>query len=119
MILTILGEPASKANSRIMARGISKSGKPYTRSIKSNKARNYLNDLQKQVCRIEPLLTEPLAINITIYYRTQRPDLDESVILDGLQGLIYQNDRQIREKHIYHAIDKDNPRAVIEIFLRD
>ncbi len=50
---------------------------------------------------------------IDIWYKSRRPDLDESLILDLLQGYAYINDRQIKEKHIYWHLDKENPRAVI------
>ena len=28
---------------------------------------------------------------------------------------VYENDRQVREKHVFHFIDRVNPRAEIEI----
>lgn len=52
-------------------------------------------------------------LTATIYYATRRPDLDESLIMDLLEGVAYKNDRQIKEKHIYHGLDKENPRAEI------
>ena len=52
---------------------------------------------------------------MTIYYKNRRPDLDESVILDCLEGYAYKNDRQVKEKHIYHGLDKKNPRAEITV----
>ena len=56
----------------------------------------------------------------TIYYASRRPDLDESLIMDGLQKAgILKNDRQIKEKHIYNRIDKVRPRAEIEIHSSD
>ena len=113
--LTVLGEPASKANSRKLVTN------PRTKRpmfIKSAKARAYVESLAHQVPRIDPLLTGPLVFTATIYYASERPDLDESVILDALEGRIYKNDRQVREKHISHAIDRTNPRAEIVIELR-
>ena len=56
-------------------------------------------------------------VDITIYYASRRPDLDESVILDCMQGFIYENDRQVKEKHIFHRLDKTNPRAEITVQL--
>ena len=53
--------------------------------------------------------------NIKIYYATRRPDLDESVILDCLEGKVYKNDRQVKVKHIFWGLDKENPRAEIEV----
>lgn len=32
-----------------------------------------------------------------------------------LQAGVYRNDRQVREKHVYHGIDKANPRAEIVV----
>ncbi len=57
-------------------------------------------------------------MTLTIYYATRRPDLDESLILDLLQGVAYRNDRQVRERHVFWGLDKDNPRTEIEIAKR-
>jgi Holliday junction resolvase RusA-like endonuclease len=109
--LVVNGEPASKANGRRVVRigGIS-------RSIKSKKALSYADAFLLQVQPVEPLLEGELAMTLHIYYASQRPDLDESLILDLLQGVLYKNDRQVRERHVYHFIDKLNPRT--EIWVR-
>ena len=112
--LIVNGEPASKANSR---RLVSIGGKP--RSIKSKKALSYADAFLLQVKPVEPLLEGELAVTMHIYYASQRPDLDESLILDLLQGVLYKNDRQVREKHIEHFIDKANPRTEIWVRPRD
>ena len=52
---------------------------------------------------------------MTIYYKSRRPDLDESVILDAMEKFIYKNDRQVKEKHIFWGLDVLNPRAEIEV----
>jgi Holliday junction resolvase RusA-like endonuclease len=111
--LTIFGEPASKSNSRQL---VTIHGRPAF--IKSKKALSFLKDFAVQCPTLNPLLEGDLAITMTIHYRTRRPDLDESVILDALQGKIYGNDRQIKEKHVFHAIDKTKPRVEISISLR-
>ena len=104
--LTIYGEPASKANSRRFVRpGL---------IIKSKKALSYADDFIRQ-CPVFELMEGELAIEISVWYRTQRPDLDVSLILDLLQGRAYENDRQVREMHLYHFIDKDNPRCEIVV----
>ncbi|MEE8222705.1 MAG: RusA family crossover junction endodeoxyribonuclease [Alphaproteobacteria bacterium] len=107
---TILGECASKANSRQL---VTIGGRP--RFIKSAKARGYVEGVKRQIRGLDPMLTGPLVVHITIYYATERPDLDEALILDALQGLIYKNDRQIREKHIYRELDRNNPRADVRV----
>jgi Holliday junction resolvase RusA-like endonuclease len=125
--LVIFGEPASKANQRQI---VTIGNRPAV--IKSKKARNYERDALRQIPpsarrRIEG----PVRVTLHLYYATERPDLDESVVLDVLQDRwskrqtngerilvqagIYRNDRQVREKHVHHRIDRANPRAEITI----
>lgn len=106
--LYILGEPASKANSRKFVFF----GKT-PRFIKSDKARAYAAEFVKQCPPLSPLMVGDLRVTMRIFYASRRPDLDESLILDLMQGLIYENDRQVKERHIYWGLDKDNPRAEI------
>jgi len=104
--LIIFGEPASKANSRWVVRygGMS-------RLIKSKKALSYA-DVFLQQCPVFPtLLTGDLKITLRIYYASRRPDLDESLILDLLQGRVYVNDRQVKERHCYWGLDPEHPRT--------
>lgn len=106
----IFGEPASKANSRRVVRfgGMS-------RLIKSAKALSY-SDAFKQQCKpLATLMTGDLRITLHIFYASRRPDLDETLILDLMQGLIYENDRQVKERHCYWGLDPENPRAEIII----
>lgn len=103
---TVHGEPASKANSRRWT------GKFF---IKSEKALNYGKEFQKQCPRLDELMEGDLRVTIRIFYRTRRPDLDASLIFDLMQGLVYTNDRQVREQHLYWGLDKDNPRAEITV----
>lgn len=103
--------------------------------IKSQKARDYLYAFSLQCPQLEPPMTGDLRVTMTIFYASRRPDLDESVILDAMQSRkvfekvpgkkrkqgrvvrnnIYENDRQVREKHIYWALDPANPRAEITV----
>lgn len=107
---TILGEPASKANSR---KAVVIKGRPAF--IKSDKARNYVKDFDEQCPRLEVPFEEDVKVEMIIYYATRRPDLDESLILDCMQGPIYKNDRQVKQKFIYWQLDKENPRSVIRV----
>lgn len=113
--LLILGEPASKANSR---KAVRFGNRPAF--IRSAKARSYEEDSLRQLrtqLRGHRIIDKQVAVEITIYYKTQRPDLDESLILDIMQKAgVYTNDRLVREKHIYHGIDKENPRSEITIW---
>ena len=107
---TILGEPASKANSRRLVRF----GKRIA-SIKSDKARAYAEAVAAQVPVLNKLMEGELRVDCTIYYASERPDLDPSIIWDALQGRIYKNDRQLREQHLFHEIDRERPRAELTI----
>lgn len=123
--LCIRGEPASKANSR---KFVTVANRP--RMIKSDKARTYERDALRQIpASARVRMAGPVRVTMRIFYSTERPDLDESLILDVLQdrfsgmgqyrqlvfGGVYRNDRQVREKHIYHAIDKKDPRTEIVV----
>ena len=108
----IFGEPASKANCRRIVRygGMS-------RMIKSAKALSYVDMFKRQVVGSsgEPLEGD-VSVTMTIWYASRRPDLDESLILDLLQGHAYLNDRQVKEKHIYWGgVDKEHPRTEIRV----
>ena len=110
--MVIYGEPCSKANSRRLVK--SKSGRPLF--IKSQKALNYVKSFCEQCKALDPLIVDDVAVLIRIYYSSRRPDLDESLILDCMQGLVYKNDRQVKEKHvIWGGVDKQNPRAEISV----
>jgi Holliday junction resolvase RusA-like endonuclease len=112
---TIIGEPASKANSRRLVRI-----KNRPAFIKSSKALSYEKMFKLQCPNLESdMLEGDLWVDIKIYYATRRPDLDESVVLDCMQGLIYGNDRQVKEKHIYWGLDKENPRTEIVVGTAD
>lgn len=127
--LTILGEPASKANSReLVTFGRGENKRPAL--IKSKKARDYERAALRQIPPMARQRIEgPVRVTMRIYYATERPDLDASVVLDCLQDRyegkgerrelvqwgVIRNDRQVREMHFYHAIDRANPRAEIEI----
>lgn len=110
LTFTIAGQPYSAKNRR---RIVKFGNKP--RLIKSEKALAYEKAVKEQAPIQTPLLEGTLRFTATLYYETQRPDLDAAIILDALQGIVYQNDRQVREQHFYHGIDKDNPRAEIVI----
>ncbi len=110
VLITILGEPASKANSRRM---VLIRGKP--RLIKSKKALDYCKGFADQCPVLDTLIESDVAVTLDIYYASRRPDLDESVILDELQGRVYKNDRQVKEKHVFWHLDRDNPRSDIRV----
>ena len=109
-MVTVMGEPASKSNTRSIVKMGDK-----LRVIKSKKALNYLKSFALQCPVRQELLEGDLAVGMRIFYRTRRPDLDESLILDALQNHAYKNDRQVKAKYILHGLDKENPRTLIVV----
>lgn len=106
----VLGEPASKANSR---RAVLIKGRPSF--IKSKKALEYAKAFDAQCPQLDEPFTCDVTVAMIIYYASRRPDLDESLILDCMQGKIYANDRQVKRKLIYWALDRENPRTIIRV----
>ena len=115
IVFEILGNPQSKANSRTM---VFRGKKP--RSIKSKAALSYVEAFQYQCPKVGSshggLLRGDLSLTLDIWYQSWRSDLDESIIMDAMQGLIYDNDRQIKVKLVTHkGVDKTNPRCVVKV----
>ena len=108
MTFTITGEPASKANSR---RLVLINKKPAF--IKSKKALLYSKDFESQCPLSDDLYEEDVAVAIKIFYGSRRPDLDESLILDLLQGRAYKNDRSVKFKYMEWGLDRNYPRSYI------
>lgn len=135
--LTILGEPASKANSRELAT-VGPKDKRRTIFRKSDKALDFESSALLQIPPAARVRLEcEVAVDVRIFYASRRPDLDESVVLDVLQDRwkpakkdkagneisprtlvqsgVYRNDRQVCEKHVWRRLDKANPRVEIKI----
>ena len=85
--------------------------------IKSQKALLYKKGFELQCPVRKNLYTkgQDLIVAMKIFYKSRRPDLDESLILDLLQGFVYENDRQVKMKYIEWGLDKENPRTYIVI----
>ncbi len=112
--LVIYGQPYSK-NRRIKTRD--------GRVIKSREALMYEKNALLQIPAKYRRLgwgnrNELVGMEINIFYKSWRPDMDETLILDILEKAgVLKNDRWVRERHTYALdIDKDNPRAEITIW---
>jgi Holliday junction resolvase RusA-like endonuclease len=104
------GETASKSN----ARQLVKIGRRIV-PIKSKKALAYKDCFERLAPTIDPLIDGDVLLFCYIFYATRRPDLDESLIMDCLEGKAYKNDRQIKAKIILHGLDRASPRTEIKI----
>jgi len=133
---TIIGECASKANSRALVTRtkIDASGRKVKvpMFIKSEKALAFESSVIRQVPpKMRVRLQGPVFVRLTMFYASERPDLDESLLLDCLQDRYakekysgkrvlvqhgcYRNDRQVRGKLVLHRIDRMNPRTIVRI----
>ena len=56
-----------------------------------------------------------MAIWVTVFYGSRKPDLDISLLLDSAQNYLFKNDRQVKEQHLYWRLDRKNPRSEIII----
>ena len=137
---TVLGQVVSLKNSfRVVT--INKRGA----LTKSTEAKAYERAFRMQIPpSARQMLTGPVRVTIRAFYAWNGPDLDCALIMDLMQAEyrrvpgklraigggkfeeaeservlvargIYENDRQVREIHLYHGIDKANPRAEIEV----
>ncbi len=65
----------------------------------------------------EPLKGE-VTLNIMFYYGDNRKrDIDAylKILLDSMSGIVYEDDCQISEMHVFKEVDKEKPRTVIQI----
>ena len=121
----ILGEPASKHNSRRRL----KLGKR-TVYAKSDKAYAFSQSARLQIpVEARVMFAGPVAVTLHVFYANRRSDLDDTIICDVLQAEflgppknalvcrrgVYLNDRQIVERHVYKHIDRKNPRVHITV----
>ena len=113
---TIFGEPASKANSRELAT-IGRGDNRRTILRKGDKALVYERDALKQMPpAARARLQGPVRVTLRDVlqdrwktYKVGNGDSDRTLVQAG----VYRNDRQVREKHVFHGIDRRNPRAEV------
>lgn len=117
---TAKGNPQSKANSRraVILKG---RGNGRLAFIKSKTALEYVEAFKIQCPNLNGteagLMDGELGLSVSIWYQSNRSDLDESIIMDAMQGMVYENDRQVKLKVIEHmGVDKENPRADIVVW---
>ncbi len=69
----------------------------------------------------KPPPTGPVVVTLRWFQGRRSGDLDDriKVVLDALQGIAYQNDRQIIELHAFRDYDSQHPRLEITIERRD
>lgn len=89
------------------------------RMVKSADARQYKETvgwLLKEA-GVGEIMTGPVGVSIEVYRERKTGDLDNriKVLLDALNGIVWQDDDQVVAIHAYRFDDKDNPRAVVDV----
>ena len=85
---------------------VSKEGKAF----KAEVARHLLEQEHR-------LLEGELKVEITLYMARKGSDTDNRLkpLLDVLEGVVWENDKQVGEIHVVRRLDRENPRSVILI----
>jgi hypothetical protein len=110
---TVRGEPVpqTRLHDVVLTDGVA-------RLIKSRPARLWQNHALPQLLNHRP--TRPLAVDLALDCRfwssTSRPPIDEGLVIELLErAAIIAHGRQIREKHVFAAIDRDDPRVTMSL----
>ena len=109
---TVYGQLPSMKNRRIL-----KVIKGRIMSFKNPEAQRYVKDFLKQIPgNLQVRYDTPVRLTALIFYKTKRPDLDESLLMDCLESSsIITNDRLIWDKQILKYFDKHIPRITFYV----
>lgn len=82
------------------------------RLVKASPNRNYGKDIAKLGIGKKPL-QKPLGMEIVFYRKMSRGDIDGRLktLFDALSGVIYKDDGQIEEIHVWNKKDAEDPRV--------
>ena len=110
---TIYGQVPSKSNGYKIITISGHSSLAKTKALKDYERKFYLQ------CPLRgEEIAEPFAIDMDVYYNSNRPDLDNAfkIVLDCLQLCkAIKNDRYCFEIHARKLVDKVNPRLELRI----
>ena len=111
--MTILGHLPSLKNSRIGVVQRRPGRKARALSLPSAEARLWRQkaELVLAAGRMRPLMQGAINLTVHVWYRSARSDLDVSLLMDTLQGYVYENDRQVVQLHAFKGVDPKNPRV--------
>lgn len=89
------------------------------RNILSNKYRDAKEAMQweaKSQWQGEPL-TDDVTLNVYLHLDTKRPDIDGylKIILDSLDGIAYEDDRQVHELSVIKLHNKKHPHIEVQV----
>jgi len=83
------------------------------RVFTSPEAAEYKNEV-RTFTRCE-ILTGDIVLNLTVFRPRKSGDLDNylKIMLDALQGILYENDKQVVEIHAYRDDDPEDPHVIL------
>ena len=111
MLITILGSPIPKARARVV------NGHAYTPAATTAYARR-VAWAAREAGIDETLWAAPLVVTCWFFMANRRrADLDNLIkaATDPLIGVVYKDDSQIVDIEAHKCLDRQNPRAVVEI----
>lgn len=59
-----------------------------------------------------------VTLNVIFYFKNnRRRDIDSHLkaVLDSMSGIVYVDDSQVNELHVFKCIDTENPRVVVQV----
>lgn len=88
----------------------------YPRLYKHPKAQAYMDEVCLLTRHLDPLACE-VAVELHVYRPRKKGDLDNymKLLLDSLNSIAFEDDKQIVEIHAYRYDDKRNPRAEVTV----
>lgn len=107
------GQAASKSNTRRKFRN-QKTGLDFF--AKSERAEVFKDVFLGQCPKFYPLLDGDLFAYLRLYYASRRPDLDETLLLDLMQGCVYNNDRQVKGRLTLWGLAPGRPRVEVTLW---
>ncbi len=110
---TIRGEPTSQMRSHDV---VVRDGA--ARLVTSRPARLWQNLAVPQLLNRRPArpLAHDLVLNCGFWSSSRRPPVDEGLVIEVLErAAIIADGRQIREKHVFAAVDRDDPRVTVSL----
>lgn len=90
--------------------------KPYVVRVLSKAGKDYKQTVAEVADGLNPFIGD-VAVNFKVFRPRRIGDLDGvfKIVLDGLSGHVFNDDRQVVELHAFRYDDKRNPRVEVEV----
>lgn len=89
------------------------------RNILSNKYREAKEAIEWEVKSQwqKDIIKDEVCVNVLLHLKDKRTDIDAFVklLLDSMSKIVYKDDLQVTELHVFKMYDKSNPRIEVQI----